>query len=67
MSVGNSGRIVIEIEPDLKKELYGNLKKDGISLKEWFLNNTKDYLVNNDQLSLPLALETKESQEVSAK
>jgi len=57
MSVGNSGRIVIEIEPGLKKELYNSLKKDGMSLKEWFLNHTNDYLLNYEQLDLPLNIE----------
>ena len=59
MSVGNSGRIVIEIEPELKKELYENLKKDGLNLKEWFLNQANSYLVNDEQLDLPLQLDSK--------
>lgn len=40
MSVGNSGRIVIEIDPQLKKELYSILKSQGLTLKEWFLNQS---------------------------
>lgn len=37
MSIGSSGRIVIEIDPDFKRELYKILKKDGVNLKQWFL------------------------------
>jgi len=59
MSVGKSGRIVIEIEPDLKKELYDSLKKDGMNLKEWFLTQAESYLVENRQLNLPLDIDIK--------
>ncbi len=54
MPVGPSGRIVIEIDPDLKVQLYEALKTEGISLKEWFLANVDSYLANRVQLSLEL-------------
>lgn len=54
MSRGNSGRIVIEIEPELKIELYQALSKDGVSLKGWFLQNVESFLANKDQLALGL-------------
>lgn len=44
MSIGNSGRIVIEVEPELKRQLYSALAKDGMSLKQWFLNNANAFL-----------------------
>ncbi|MNG31835.1 hypothetical protein D3C84_1177110 [compost metagenome] len=44
MSIGSSGRIVIEIDPDLKKKLYSILVQDGMSLKSWFLNEANLYL-----------------------
>jgi len=44
MSVGSSGRIVIEIEPELKQELHSALKKDGTNLKSWFLENVDHFL-----------------------
>ncbi len=44
MSIGQSGRIVIEIDPDLKKRLYSTLAMDGTSLKEWFLTNVGIYV-----------------------
>lgn len=44
MSIGTSGRIVIEIEPDIKRRLYSALAKNGLTLKDWFLQNTGEYL-----------------------
>jgi len=52
MAKGTSGRIVIEIDPDLKQELYGALDKEGLNLKQWFLNNVESYLRDRSQLSL---------------
>ena len=54
MSIGNSGRIVIEVEPELKRELYAYLTRDGLTLKEWFLQEARTYLATNSQLSLAL-------------
>jgi hypothetical protein len=52
MSIGKSGRIVIEIEPDLKQELYEALGKEGISLKSWFVDNAKSFLSDKGQIAL---------------
>ncbi len=54
MSIGSSGRVVLEIEPGLKKELYSSLALDGINMKQWFLMKADEYLSNRDQLSLEL-------------
>ena len=54
MPIGDSGRIVIEIDPELKKELYRALSKKGLNLKQWFLGNTHQFLDEKVQLSLPL-------------
>jgi len=54
MSVGKSGRIVIEVEPDIKHELYDALSKEGMSLKKWFLINAKNFLNERGQLNLLL-------------
>jgi hypothetical protein len=54
MPVGGSGRIVIEIDPELKQELYGALSEQGINLKQWFLKNAKTYLNQRVQPTLPL-------------
>jgi len=52
MPRSKSGRILIEIEPELKEELYDALHKEGINLKSWFLDNVQDYLSDRSQLKL---------------
>ena len=49
MSIGSSGRIVIEIELNLKRELYSNLLAEGFSLKEWFVLHAKEYVAENSK------------------
>jgi len=58
MSIGKSGRIVIEVEPDIKQELYEVLGKEGKSLKAWFLENAQSFLADKGQGSLSLIQET---------
>jgi len=55
MPVGNSGRIVIEMDPELKQELYRSLANDKLSLKEWFLENVDLYLSDKTQLPFEFA------------
>lgn len=52
MSVGTSGRIVLEIDPERKQELYQALKKDDLNMKGWFLKQVDAYLKDKDQLML---------------
>jgi hypothetical protein len=54
MPVGRSGRIVIEIDPDLKQELYSVLEDEGLTLKQWFLDRVGEHLRGRNQLSLQL-------------
>ena len=49
---GKSGRIVLEIDPSLKSDLYEALREEGLTLKEWFLRNTGSYLAQKAQPSL---------------
>jgi len=58
MARGESGRIVLEIDPSEKKELYSALTKDGMTLKDWFLRRATDYLRERGQgqLFVPMAL-----------
>ena len=44
MSIGSSGRVVIEIDPQTKRNLYSTLAKNGMTLKEWFLECADKYL-----------------------
>lgn len=52
MSIGGSGRIVIEIDPAMKRELYAALQRDQKTLKEWFLIRAEEYVTNGGQLSM---------------
>jgi len=54
MARGDSGRIVVEIDPNLKDELYTQLKRNGYTLKDWFLDAVDGYLQTADQLDLDL-------------
>lgn len=56
MAIGPSGRIVIEVDPDLKRELYSCLSADQMSLREWFLESARQYLATRSQLTLDLPL-----------
>lgn len=44
MPRGPSGRIVIEVDPIFKEELYQKLEVKGLNLKEWFLRNAESYV-----------------------
>lgn len=44
MAKGQSGRIVIEVDPALKKALYGALAIDDSTLKDWFIGQASTYL-----------------------
>ncbi len=54
MAKGSSGRIVVEIDPEIKLRLYGTLGKQGLTLKEWFLHSAEQYINEEAQLSLNL-------------
>ncbi len=66
MAKGNSGRLVIEIDPELKQELYQALGDEGLNLKQWFLGNVADYLGNRTQPELPLFDNTAYSKEAKS-
>lgn len=52
MSIGNSGRIVVEVDPELKKKLYATLMRDGLTLKGWFVKSAEAYLTRTTQMTL---------------
>jgi hypothetical protein len=49
MARGQSGRIVLEVNPELKNELYSAISKKGITLKDWFVDTAEQYI--NHQVS----------------
>jgi len=44
MSRSSGGRIVVEVDPELKKRLYAALSLDGTTLKDWFIKEIEQYL-----------------------
>lgn len=42
MAVGSSGRLVIEIDAEVKKRLHDKVKKKGMTLKEWFEGKVRE-------------------------
>ena len=56
MPVGKSGRIVIEIDPELKQELYLSLGQDESNLKNWFLGCRRKPVACPDGLTSPSQL-----------
>ena len=66
MARGKSGRIVVEVNPNLKGDLYAALEKDGLTFKDWLLTQTGRYLAERDQMQLfeaPATYNTKESKD----
>ena len=52
MAIGSSGRVVVDLEPDLKQRLHSALALDGRSLKDWFVQSATEYLERRVQLRL---------------
>lgn len=61
MAVGSSGKVVINIDPELKREFYAALRRQGKSAKDWFLENAKHYLDTHDQTELAFRKKTEPS------
>jgi len=59
MPKGQSGRIVIEVSPDLKRRLYATLAGDGSTLKDWFVEAATNYIAEREQPNLPNLVRTK--------
>lgn len=52
MARGESGRIVVEVDPALKRELYIALAVSGSTLKDWFIQNAQRYSADSRRPSL---------------
>ncbi|ATX81721.1 hypothetical protein Ga0123462_0852 [Mariprofundus ferrinatatus] len=52
MPKGTSGRVVIEMDPQLKSDLYAMLSLQGMTMKEWFMQNVTKALDDGPQLPL---------------
>lgn len=49
MAIGKSGKIVVEMEVELKRELHAALQRDGFTLKEWLVASARRYLATRNQ------------------
>ena len=49
MSIGASGRIVLEVDPYMKRRLYSALAGDGLTLKAWFTKLAAAYIEDSQQ------------------
>ena len=56
-----SGRVVLEVSPELKRRLHSRLAAEGRTLKEWFLEQASAYLSRSGPIQLPLGLSPAES------
>jgi hypothetical protein len=53
MAVGKSGRIVLEIEPELKHKLYSVLSLERLTLKEWFIGLAEQHIQSRQEPATP--------------
>lgn len=52
MARGKSGRVVLEIDPMLKKDLYTVLADRGETMKDWFVREARSLVYEHTQPSL---------------
>ena len=52
MPKAKSGRIVVDIDPALKRHLYSVLAMDNFTLKEWFIRSAERYVEQKSEPSL---------------
>ena len=52
MAKGSSGRLVIVVDPGLKRDLYVELARRGLTLKDWFIGQATSFLETSRQPSL---------------
>jgi hypothetical protein len=44
MARGQSGRIVLEVDVDLKNALYARLEEDKSTLRSWFIERAQEHI-----------------------
>ena len=49
MGRGPSGRLVLEVDPDLKRQLHAQVALEGKTLKDWFLEVADAYLASAEE------------------
>ncbi|MBC2607497.1 hypothetical protein [Pelagicoccus albus] len=61
MPKGSSGRIVIDVDPEFKTEIYAALAAQDCTMKEWFLNHAKRLCEDYQQPTLSLVADPEAS------
>lgn len=52
MPRGESGRVVIEVDPHLKRHIYSVLAIKNLTLKEWFVGAAEQYVAECERARL---------------
>ena len=52
MARGKSGRVVLEIDPELKRQLYATLENKQQTMKDWFVKEAEGFIYGETQPSL---------------
>jgi hypothetical protein len=52
MPRGASGRVVVELDPSIKRQLYNVLTQEGMTLKEWFRREAERHIREHREPSL---------------
>lgn len=60
MAIGGSGRIVLEIDPEIKRRLYSMLALEQKTLKDWFIIVATEYIRSQQQPKLFNSSNTKQ-------
>jgi hypothetical protein len=53
MPRGKSGRFVVVLDPETKKDFYSALDVEGLTFKEWFTRTVSSYIADSLQPRLP--------------
>jgi hypothetical protein len=56
MARGQSGRIVLEVDVDLKNALYARLEEDKSTLRTWFIERAQEYIRSPRKKAVQLSM-----------
>jgi len=56
MARGQSGRIVLEIDVDLKNAIYARLEEDESTLRTWFIIRAREYVDSPRKTAIQLSM-----------
>lgn len=59
MAKGQSGRIVVQVQPSLKRELHSVLALNGQTLKSWFIEAASQYISRRSSANGTAAIKPK--------